>query len=770
MGNSDASRILSRLRDDEFVGRDVEMARLASVETAQTHYSRLTMLLGRTRVGKSELLRKTYDRLFNQSAQIIPVYYSLRPDRLDPEGFSRDFLSIFLSQLIAFRNNDTSALLLAGEPIPVIARSAAAGDYGWVKPISERFVQAAGAGDPGAMVRCALSAVAQTAQHTGLALVVMFDNVHLLGEHPARSSGALPAETEEVNRPALGVRSEFFDLLKTEARGSNAPRFVLSGFERMLTELMPPDHELFAQLELIRVEPLGKQLFKDSISERARARGLEITDSLAELMGHQLNNDFFYSSAVLDGAVSAGVSLATFFDFERVYASEVTDGRIGRYLGALIRDAAPGRDLRRAALEALSIIADAEEHFPVESMIERMNLERAVAQSLLERLHARELLNLGHRLVASSTDSVLKDYARLAYRSEVLSAPKSLAGSQFLAEKLKAAHHLMMGRYDRGLEARLCGALARFALQSVPACLFDDAAFEKLYRGLSRAQVSWLLEEESNRMALPQVVDVADAGGGELGGITWRLYLATSFETGIYNDASEALWIAALINSNEPLDVESLGRIDERIDAAVKGSRSNAARTVRWYIGKEGFSAAAIQRIEGAKALRSTHAQLEALSDYLTRLSAPESAAATEFELIIPVEDQAELIAARTAELIAQSADFEQEAINQIKTAVVEACINAAEHGQSPDRKIHQRFAIAEDRIIITVSNKGKLFGSTNGHTSPVAESQSKGVRGRGLKIIRALMDEVHFQRTDDGTSLVMTKFLKRTENQTQDQ
>jgi hypothetical protein len=34
------------------------------------------------------------------------------------------------------------------------------------------------------------------------------------------------------------------------------------------------------------------------------------------------------------------------------------------------------------------------------------------------------------------------------------------------------------------------------------------------------------------------------------------------------------------------------------------------------------------------------------------------------------------------------------------------------------------------------------------------------------LQIIRALMDEVRFERTDDGTSLVMTKFLKHTDTQ----
>jgi len=191
------------------------------------------------------------------------------------------------------------------------------------------------------------------------------------------------------------------------------------------------------------------------------------------------------------------------------------------------------------------------------------------------------------------------------------------------------------------------------------------------------------------------------------------------------------------------------------------GSRSNA---VRWYISKEGFSAVASERLASLRAHRSTYSHLDLIQDYLTGLAlGGEARPASEFELVIPIEDEAELIAARTAEQIARAADFDQESINQIKTALIEACINAAEHGDSPDRKIHQRFAIDQDRLIITVSNKGKTFGWTNGQATPSLGAQpAKDARGRGLQIIRALMDEVEFERTDDGARLVMTKYLKR--------
>ncbi|HYV04773.1 MAG TPA: ATP-binding protein [Blastocatellia bacterium] len=757
----DARRILSRLTNDEFVGREADLTRIGDFALARRN-ARVAMLLGPTRTGKSELLRKTFDRLFDESGDILPSLYTLRPGQLDDQSFARDFLATFLAQVIAFRRKDPRLCVLALEPMAVTARSAIADDYGWIRAIVDSFMQAVGAGNNSAMLRCALSAPSRAAEQTGIAPVVLFDDVHLLGGESGQDS---KSALEETNRdcPSSALRHAFFDALRTRTQNTVSPRYLLTGLERPLAELAPADLELFAALDSIRIQRVDREHFERFIHTAAAQRGVELSDSVGELMGHQFHCEFFSARAVLDAAASAGIALRTFVDFERVYSQEVTNGRIGNYLRAMIRDAAPNRRSQRAALEALAFLSEAEEASPADSVIERMILDPNDAEGLLERLHTRELLNYGHRFVSASSDTVLGDYVRATYRQEVLGLPQPTSGPPLLVEKLKRAHGLMMDRYQGGFAARLVEVLARFDSQRLPACLFDEVVYEKRYRGMTRAQVGRSLDEETERITLPQIVEVEEAGGGGHGGISWRLFLAGGFEAGIYNESNEVLWIAALINSSEPVDVESLGRIDERIAVALRNKNSKAAQTACWYIGKEGFSAAATERIESAGAFRSTHAQLDAMSDYLLKLAATDAPPASEFELVIPIEDEAELIAARTIELIARSADFEGEAINQIKTAVIEACINAAEHGQSPDRRIHQRFAIAEDRIIITVSNKGRIFA--NGDTGTVAGSQSAGARGRGLNIIRALMDEVHFQRTDDGTSLVMTRFLKRPEN-----
>jgi serine/threonine-protein kinase RsbW len=129
-----------------------------------------------------------------------------------------------------------------------------------------------------------------------------------------------------------------------------------------------------------------------------------------------------------------------------------------------------------------------------------------------------------------------------------------------------------------------------------------------------------------------------------------------------------------------------------------------------------------------------------------------------EFVMIVPMGEDNELVAANTVEQIARRLNFQPEAINQIKTAIVEACINAAEHSFSPDRKIYQRFRVESDKLTITIASRGVTPANVS---EAAADEATRERRGWGLKLIRTLMDEVEFEQVDEGTSLRMTKYVR---------
>jgi serine/threonine-protein kinase RsbW len=178
-----------------------------------------------------------------------------------------------------------------------------------------------------------------------------------------------------------------------------------------------------------------------------------------------------------------------------------------------------------------------------------------------------------------------------------------------------------------------------------------------------------------------------------------------------------------------------------------------------WLVAPEGFSPEALEVLSQRSAYGSSRRQVELLIKALhAEAIVGEKLKANEYEMIVPMGEDTELIAAHAIEEIAKRHHFLPKAINQIKTALVEACINATEHSHSPDRKIYQRFTVEDDRIIITISNRGLRLADKQA----IEVNPNEGRRGWGLKLMKSLMDEVKLEQVDDGTRISMTKYLKK--------
>lgn len=693
------------------------------------------MLVGAPRTGKTAILRKAFDQLFFDDSPMAPLFWEFNPSRFNTESL----LAKLLSQLLAFHHRNSGLLGLSAEPIQAIPLRVPPEDCAWVRELVKRCSGTATSGDFASATRAVFYEIGAAAAKFGLTPVLMFDDAHLALDYSPQG------------------RLVWSELIPWQFRS------VLGGLRRPMLDAIPPSKELFEGLQLIQVGRLDDASVDSAIRAIAAAHSVALSDSTADLIAQQLNGDLYYIKLIIAAAADRGVALKTFIDFERLYVEELLNGGLATYFDAVANEVAPDPDTKRAMFEVIEMLDAAESPLPREVVIARASEFNVNAGHLIAGLHARELLTSSLAFVYRTEDQVFADYSRGVYRREVGSSRVPLAGSEMLSQKLKHSYKLMMSRYNSAVESQLVGTLRSFEFQSAPACLFDDAVFDKRFRGMSRVVIRRTLETDEARLRLPQITDVHDGGLGDHSGMSWRLFVAGGFDGGIYSDASEVTWLIAMINSKEPLDLETLGKIDNRLDASARDREQtgNHSRCVKWYVSKEGFSAAACEQLGRLHAHHSTFAQLDLLHDYITKPRAGdvERRPVTEFDLVIPIESDSELIAARTVEQIARTAEFDQESINQIKTALVEACLNAAEHGDSPDRRIYQHFALAEDQLLIRVSNKGGAFTLMDNGSAPGSKN-----RGRGLQIIRALMDEVRFERTDEGASLVMIKRLKRPE------
>ena len=91
--------------------------------------------------------------------------------------------------------------------------------------------------------------------------------------------------------------------------------------------------------------------------------------------------------------------------------------------------------------------------------------------------------------------------------------------------------------------------------------------------------------------------------------------------------------------------------------------------------------------------------------------------------------------------------------------ALIEACINAFEHGKGQDNNVYIRFILKEEALIIEIKDKGKGFDSEKIELPDIDKKlHSKRKRGWGLQLMRELMDDVVIDSSSDGTTITMTK------------
>jgi serine/threonine-protein kinase RsbW len=130
-----------------------------------------------------------------------------------------------------------------------------------------------------------------------------------------------------------------------------------------------------------------------------------------------------------------------------------------------------------------------------------------------------------------------------------------------------------------------------------------------------------------------------------------------------------------------------------------------------------------------------------------------------EIELVIPIMPSMELAASKTAQAVADYLDLDEEKTAEVTMALIEACINAFEHGKGEDNNVYIRFILQEEALIIEIKDRGKGFDSTKVEMPDIEKKlHSKRKRGWGLQLMRELMDDVVIDSGADGTTITMTK------------
>ena len=809
--SSPHSAILSQLASNEILARTASA--LDDVyQAAVLKNARAVLVIGRPQSGKTELLRLTYDRLFHEQGRALPIYFSLRRDRLSPDKFAKDFLLTLLRQYLAFVNHDVALVPRHELTERELLNLASAQEYAALKEILDSYEARAQEPDKRSLVRYTLGLPQRLASRSPYHITVLLD------------------EAQWLDR--IVTDEEIANLFGEVLQQPHLVSFILTGQQRALLDQLAAEEGVIGNVKLLHFPTPDLVSLQDLVKQWCAQDNVAFEPEIGRLAVHQLDSNLFYLRALTAASSERKMWFDKGAEFERLYVSELLQGRIAHYFSRLLRqlasDATRGQAGEHAAIEIIYICAEAmASRAPVELIKARL-APRLEVSALLAELHRQELITLLDGHILPSEDTVFCDWVAATHqRFEGTSLEE--VRLDLLRRRIKTVPDMLALSARRTLHTQIEALLRRFDGQSMAHSLFAHDEFIIRYGQAPYEIMLGGLAAEIERVLLPQVVHVAEghlfthrsfpAG--------WSYLLAFGFEEGIYDQEHEVIWLLAIADSPVAITAEAVQLLDQQLTEIQTALAANqlpekpTPKIMRWAISKMGFTLdgtiALLERGFAASdslqlelltrilasetlkdetlevitvALTATPLQPEAVMSATMQLTGevdiplevsavpedtasetplevlvemaaptvpvqPEASAVNDFEMAIPINDGKEIIAARAAERMARRAGFAPEAVNQIKTALIEACLSLAAADETPAGKIYQRYLLDEEKITITLSNISTGLMKTEG--TIVVDDPERLWR---LDVLRSLVDFVRLIKLDTGWRVELTRFI----------
>lgn len=449
----------------------------------------------------------------------------------------------------------------------------------------------------------------------------------------------------------------------------------------------------------------------------ARALGVDFSGQAAEPFVAYIGSDPFVLQAVMRGAAAAGVALDNTAAFVRTYLDQLSHGTLAAYLRCHL-PGEPGSPERRFALETL-----------VAGTLEPARLARWRFRFPVDKV--LELMRHGGWVVTRGAEWVLR--------------PWPAARDWAVLETAHAAADRAAGTLTLRLFADLETAGRSYASAQASSRVVGGL------RALTPAAAAWLAENGVLRAQVPEIYHVVREGfrGGDL-------FLCYGFADGRRRPESAALVAVAIPGDSAQLPV-ALDELNQRAKAAAPRLAGGGSPLLEKWL---------VLRNPGPPDLEMAQRAGVRLLEFaiFNRLitAVPQAASATlpsEVVLRLPMNSDYEIAAVRVLDHVLERHNCDKRAAAQARIALVEACLNAIEHGRAAQldavaAQIEVRLSATDKEVEMTVSNPGPPFQLETGEDADGAGLH----RGHGLKIIRSLMDRVSLSSDLNGATIRMSK------------
>jgi serine/threonine-protein kinase RsbW len=116
----------------------------------------------------------------------------------------------------------------------------------------------------------------------------------------------------------------------------------------------------------------------------------------------------------------------------------------------------------------------------------------------------------------------------------------------------------------------------------------------------------------------------------------------------------------------------------------------------------------------------------------------------------------------RLSEQVAKHAQMDESDSDDLGIVTTELVNNAIHHGNKndPTKKVFISFTVDENQLELRIKDQGNGF-NPDALKDPLAPENLMNESGRGIFLIRALMDSLDFEFSDSGTETIVTKNLQ---------